>query len=110
MPLRVNNNITAITARRALGVNSRTLATRIERLSTGLRINRAADDVAGLSPLICSSKLKACLCSFSISILVVKYANTLGFCSNSISNFAFPEPSTLNCNKIYVPYLFSKRF
>ena len=48
MPLRVNNNITAITARRALGVNSRTLATRIERLSTGLRINRAADDVAGL--------------------------------------------------------------
>ena len=48
MPLRVNNNITAITARRALGVNSRTLATRIERLSTGLRINRAADDAAGL--------------------------------------------------------------
>lgn len=29
-------------------MNSRTLATRIERLSTGLRINRAADDVAGL--------------------------------------------------------------
>lgn len=49
MPLRVNNNITAITARRALGVNSRTLATRIERLSTGLRINRAADDAAGLA-------------------------------------------------------------
>ena len=48
MPLRVNNNISAITARRALGENSRTLATRIERLSTGLRINRAADDVAGL--------------------------------------------------------------
>lgn len=49
MPLRVNNNITAITARRALGVNSRTLATRIERLSTGLRINRGADDAAGLA-------------------------------------------------------------
>jgi len=49
MPLRVNNNITALTARRALGVNSRTLATRIERLSTGLRINRAADDAAGLA-------------------------------------------------------------
>ena len=49
MPLRVNTNITAITARRALGVNSRTLATRIERLSTGLRINRAADDAAGLT-------------------------------------------------------------
>ena len=49
MPLRVNTNITAITARRALGVNSRTLATRIERLATGLRINRAADDAAGLA-------------------------------------------------------------
>ena len=49
MPLRVNHNITAITARRALGVNSRTLATRIERLASGLRINRAADDAAGLA-------------------------------------------------------------
>lgn len=49
MPLRVNNNITAITARRALGVNSRTLGTRIERLATGLRINRGADDAAGLA-------------------------------------------------------------
>lgn len=49
MPLRVNNNITALTARRALGVNSRTLSTRIERLATGLRINRAADDAAGLA-------------------------------------------------------------
>ena len=49
MPLRVNNNITAITARRPLGVNSRTLATRIERLATGLRINRGADDAAGLA-------------------------------------------------------------
>ena len=49
MPLRVNHNITAITARRALGVNSRSLSTHIERLSTGLRINRAADDAAGLA-------------------------------------------------------------
>jgi flagellin len=49
MPLRVNNNITAINARRALSANSRTLSTRIERLATGLRINRAADDAAGLA-------------------------------------------------------------
>ena len=49
MPLRVNHNITAITARRALGVNSRSLSTHIERLATGLRINRAADDAAGLA-------------------------------------------------------------
>ena len=49
MPLRVNNNITAINARRALASNGRTLSTRIERLATGLRINRAADDAAGLA-------------------------------------------------------------
>ena len=49
MPLRVNNNITAMSARRALSANSRTLSTRIERLATGLRINRAADDAAGLA-------------------------------------------------------------
>ena len=49
MPLRVNNNITAISARRALSANSRTLSTRIERLATGLRINRSADDAAGLA-------------------------------------------------------------
>ena len=29
--------------------NNRNLATRLERLSSGLRINRAADDAAGLS-------------------------------------------------------------
>lgn len=49
MPLRINHNIAAMTARRALGVNSRMLSTEIERLSTGLRINRAADDAAGLA-------------------------------------------------------------
>ena len=49
MPLRVNNNITAMSARRALSANSRTLSTRIERLATGLRINRSADDAAGLA-------------------------------------------------------------
>jgi flagellin len=49
MPLRVNTNITAINTRRQLRINNRQLATRIERLSSGLRINRAADDAAGLS-------------------------------------------------------------
>ena len=49
MPLRVNTNITAINTRRQLLINNRELSTRIERLSSGLRINRAADDAAGLS-------------------------------------------------------------
>jgi len=49
MPLRVNHNIIALNTRRQLMINNRELATRIERLSSGLRINRAADDAAGLS-------------------------------------------------------------
>lgn len=49
MPLRINNNIMAINSRRQLNNNNRDLSTRLERLSSGLRINRAADDAAGLS-------------------------------------------------------------
>ena len=49
MPLRVNNNIAAINSRRHLNSNNRILSTKLERLASGLRINRAADDAAGLS-------------------------------------------------------------
>ncbi|MBI2951132.1 flagellin [bacterium] len=49
MPLRVNTNITALNTRRQLLINNGELGKRIERLSSGLRINRAADDAAGLS-------------------------------------------------------------
>ena len=49
MPLRVNNNIAAINSRRYLNANTKDLSTRLERLSSGLRLNRAADDAAGLS-------------------------------------------------------------
>lgn len=49
MPLRVNTNIPALNVRRILSINNRDLKTRIERLSSGLRINRSADDAAGLS-------------------------------------------------------------
>ena len=49
MPLRVNNTIAAINSRRHLNANTKTLGVRLERLSSGLRVNRAADDAAGLS-------------------------------------------------------------
>jgi len=49
MPLRLNNNIVAINSRRHLKSNTKNLAIRLERLSSGLRVNRAADDAAGLS-------------------------------------------------------------
>lgn len=45
----VNNNIMAINSKRHLNLNSGSLSMRLERLSSGLRINRAADDASGLS-------------------------------------------------------------
>jgi len=47
--LQVNQNIIALNALRNLGQISRSLSTNVERLSSGLRINRAADDAAGLT-------------------------------------------------------------
>ena len=48
MGLRINTNISAITALRHLRQSDKAQARSLERLSTGLRINRAADDPSGL--------------------------------------------------------------
>jgi flagellin len=49
MGLTLNTNVAAINARRNLNINVRALGKSMEKLSSGLRINRAADDAAGLS-------------------------------------------------------------
>jgi flagellin len=46
---RINHNITAMITAGSLAQNDKGLSASLERLSTGLRINRASDDVAGLS-------------------------------------------------------------
>jgi flagellin len=48
MSLRINTNVTAINALRNLEQTAGHVSNSIERLSSGLRINRAADDPAGL--------------------------------------------------------------
>ncbi len=45
---RINHNVTATSARRHLGASDLSTRRSVERLSSGLRINRAADDAAGL--------------------------------------------------------------
>jgi flagellin len=47
--MRINNNIMALNAHRQLGVNQTSASKSMERLSSGLRINRAGDDAAGLA-------------------------------------------------------------
>jgi flagellin len=49
MSLSVNTNIPSLTAQRNLGVNNDMLSKSLERLSSGLRVNRSSDDAAGLS-------------------------------------------------------------
>jgi flagellin len=56
MPLRVTNNVYSINAQRNLNQSQRGLQKSLERLSSGLRINRAGDDAAGLA---ISEKLRA---------------------------------------------------
>jgi len=49
MAIRIFNNVASINAQRLLGINNNRLATSIERISSGIRINRGADDAAGLA-------------------------------------------------------------
>ncbi|MEQ8317365.1 MAG: flagellin [Phycisphaerales bacterium] len=53
---RINTNVPSMIARSNLSRTNRELDTRLERLSTGLRINRGADDPAGL---IISERLRS---------------------------------------------------
>jgi len=49
MALTVNTNVASLTSQRNLGGSQELLKTSLERLSTGLRINSAKDDAAGLA-------------------------------------------------------------
>lgn len=49
MAIVINSNISSLTAQRALGDSQKMQAQAMERLSTGVRINSAADDAAGLA-------------------------------------------------------------
>ena len=56
MGMRINTNVDAFNAQRNLSMTSTQFAKSVEKLSSGLRINRAGDDAAGLS---ISEKLRA---------------------------------------------------
>jgi flagellin len=53
---RINTNVPSLIAQRNLGASNRALETSLERLSTGLKINRGADNPAGL---IVSERLRS---------------------------------------------------
>ncbi|MCB9853807.1 MAG: flagellin [Phycisphaerales bacterium] len=62
---RINTNVPALTAIHQLTANNKSLTTSLERLSSGLRINRGADDPAGL---IASESLRSEIRGISTAI------------------------------------------
>jgi len=54
--MRINTNIMAINAQNKLAVNQKNVESSVQKLSTGLRINSAADDASGLA---ISEKMRA---------------------------------------------------
>ena len=53
--MKINHNMSATIANKRLLASDRSLSASVERLSTGLKINRASDDAAGMA---ISSKMK----------------------------------------------------
>ena len=49
MPQTINTNVSSLNAQRNLNMSQSTLATSMQRLSSGLRVNSARDDAAGLA-------------------------------------------------------------
>ncbi len=74
MGLRINTNIAALNAHRNLEITDSRMAKNMERLSSGLRINRAADDAAGLA---IAQKLSAQVRSFTVASRNASQASSL---------------------------------
>lgn len=49
MSLSIYNNVSSLDSQRSLGINQRNLSNNMSHLSSGMRINSAADDAAGLA-------------------------------------------------------------
>ena len=49
MAMTINTNVVSLNAQRNLGLSGSSLSTSMQRLSSGLRVNSAKDDAAGLA-------------------------------------------------------------
>ncbi|MGE4463318.1 MAG: flagellin, partial [Arcobacter sp.] len=47
--MRINTNVSSLTAQEAAQNTTKSITTSLEKLSTGLRINKASDDASGLA-------------------------------------------------------------
>jgi len=87
MGLRINTNITAMTAQRNLALADASLFKSVQRLSSGLRINTAADDPAGLA---ISEQLRAQIAGLNAAIVnterAINLINTMEGALNEVNS------------------------
>jgi len=74
MGLRIQNNISALNTHRQLSISDTALSKSLERLSSGYRINKAADDAAGLA---ISQGMRADIASYKVASRNVAEANAM---------------------------------
>jgi flagellin len=74
MGLRIQNNIAALNAHKNLSISDSNMSKSLERLSSGFRINKAADDAAGLSV---SQQMRADITSYGVASRNVSEANSM---------------------------------
>jgi len=74
MSLTVQTNLAALEAHRQLGISNDAMTKSLERLSSGYRVNKAADDAAGLSM---SNKFVAQIASMNVASRNVSQTNSL---------------------------------
>jgi len=74
MGLRIQNNISALNTHRQLTATDSMMSKSLERLSSGYRINKAADDAAGLA---ISQAFRADIASYKVASRNVSEANAL---------------------------------
>ena len=64
MPMNINTNVASMTAQKNLNANQKLLVQSFNRLSSGLRVNTAADDAAGLAV---SESMKSQIRSYTVA-------------------------------------------
>jgi len=74
MGLRIQHNIVAMNAQRQLSISDANMSKSLERLSSGYRINRAADDAAGLA---ISQSMRADIASYQVASRNASEASSL---------------------------------
>lgn len=83
MGLRINTNVVSLVAQHRLDATSKKQTTALERLSSGLRINRGADDVVGL---LKSESLRSQLRGISVASTNIATAkNLLGVAEGTLA-------------------------